>query len=419
MRRCAVAFILSLMFLSSCASTRAFVSPVLMSEGISVEEKLQSAGAERVTVPMPEAFFDGTEWMHRLTSLFEEAEDYILITTFLGSDAPALEPMYHALMDAARRGVRVYFIMDGISSFDMTESKNYMTPLYFLRSAGINLVEYNPVTVTHLFNPATIIVRDHRKMIVIDGETAALGGMNMNYISLGAGEGKTQRDSMYLFHSPSLAAALRDEFVDIWNSVSVEKISAADFPVLPDDGEGYTAYLVSTEGIASMYAALIGSAADDILIFPYLPALDSNMKSALSAAGERGVNVRMVMPVDLRGYAASGIYEALPALIEDTGADFYCSVFGEDGELLPLLHEKLMIVDSRYVVIGSSNFNFRSMSLSEEIALVIDSPELALELEAHAEAITENSFHVTLDEAERLKAEEGNILAYLFTFFGG
>ena len=96
-------------------------------------------------------------------------------------------------MEAAERGVRVYFIMDGLSSFDMTESKNYMTPLYFLRRGGVHLTEYNPVTVTHLLNPATIIIRDHRKMLVVDGSVAAVGGMNMNYISLGSGKNRSLR----------------------------------------------------------------------------------------------------------------------------------------------------------------------------------------------------------------------------------
>ena len=411
--------LLALLLLISCSSTEAFISPELQNPAASFEEKLESIDAVSISVPFPEVYFDGSEWLDRLTVLFNEAEDYILLSTFLGSNAPRLEEMYGALMNAAERGVRVYFVMDGISSFDMTESKNYMTPLYFLRQSGVHLAEYNPLTVTHLFNPATIVIRDHRKLVVVDGKTAAVGGMNMNYISLGAGEGETQRDSMYLFSSPSLASALMDEFVDIWNEVSVEKISTEDFRGYPDESGEYPAYLVSTEYISSMYSALIGSAEDEILVFPYLPALDKNMKSALRAATDRGVDVTMIMPVDLRGYAASGIFQELPDLMESTGCDIYLSISDENGEILPLLHEKLMIVDSRYVVIGSSNFNFRSMSLSEELALVIDSPELAALLKKHAEEIARISEHITLEDAAKLKDEEGNPLAYLFMLVGG
>ena len=178
-----IALVLSILILClSCTSTEAFVSPSFSAQDVSVEEKLLSVGGVPVSVPNPEIFFDGALWLERFTELVEEADDYILITTFLGSDCPELDDLYHALMEAAERGVRVYFIMDGLSSFDMTESKNYMTPLYFLRRGGVHLTEYNPVTVTHLLNPATIIIRDHRKMLVVDGSVAAVGGMNMNYI---------------------------------------------------------------------------------------------------------------------------------------------------------------------------------------------------------------------------------------------
>ena len=415
-----IALVLSILILClSCTSTEAFVSPSFSAQDVSVEEKLLSVGGVPVSVPNPEIFFDGALWLERFTELVEEADDYILITTFLGSDCPELDDLYHALMEAAERGVRVYFIMDGLSSFDMTESKNYMTPLYFLRRGGVHLTEYNPVTVTHLLNPATIIIRDHRKMLVVDGSVAAVGGMNMNYISMGAGEGKTQRDSMYLFNSPSLASALTDEFVTIWNGASMEKIKRSDFASCSSDAETTNAFLIPSDSVPGMYASLIGSAEESVLLFPYLPALDSKMKECVRSAIDKGISVDMVMPVDLRGYAASGIYHGLPDLLRDTGTSVYLTIYGEKGEVLPLLHEKLMIVDSRYVVIGSANFNYRSMTLSKELALVIDSPSLASKLEEHAKKIAEYAVPVTVEEADRLKKEEGNILAYLFTFFGG
>ena len=191
--------ILIVLSLASCASTKDFVSPIAVSDTMSLDEKLSAFGGERVSVPYPEVFFDGTEWMARLTQLIEEAEDYILISTFLGSFSDSEVGLFRALMEAAERGIDVYFIMDGISSYDMTETQKYMTPLYFLKSSGIHLIEYNPLSGMNLINPMTVVIRDHRKLIVIDGEMAAIGGMNLNYISIGAGEGRTQRDSTYLF----------------------------------------------------------------------------------------------------------------------------------------------------------------------------------------------------------------------------
>ncbi len=387
---------------------------------LSLEEKLISFGAEHVTVPYPETYFDGTEWLERITGLIGEAEDYILISTFLGSSSESLDGMYDALIDASQRGVDIYFIIDGISSYDMTETRNHMTQLYFLRDFGINLLEYSPLSATRLLNPSELVIRDHRKLFVIDGELAAIGGMNMNYISMGAGEGKTQRDSMYLFRSPSLSEALMKEFVDIWNRTSVEEISYDDFPIAEENDGIYDAYLLNmgSDSISGMYASLFASASRSVLIFPYLPVLDDNMKKCLSMTSERGVDVTMVMPIDLRGYAAGGVYYFLPDLL-GTGITVYSSTEDEEGNELPLLHEKLMIVDDRYVVIGSSNFNYRSMGLSHELALVIDSRELAEELEEHARMIMKGSHLYTMEEAERLKKEQGNLFSYLFMYYGG
>ena len=416
--------ILIVLSLASCASTKDFVSPIAVSDTMSIDEKLSAFGGERVSVPYPEVFFDGTEWMARLTQLIEEAEDYILISTFLGSFSDSEEGLFRALMEAAERGIDVYFIMDGISSYDMTETQKYMTPLYFLKSSGIHLIEYNPLSGMNLINPMTVVIRDHRKLIVIDGEMAAIGGMNLNYISIGAGEGRTQRDSTYLFESSSLSRALMKSFVRIWNESSVEKIDESMFPIKDGEDGEYSAYLFNMElggdvSIPGMYSSLFNEAEERVILFPYLPMLDKNMKSAVREATERGVDVDFVMPVDLRGYAASGVYQMLPSLIEDTGVGIYITAYGENGEILPLLHEKLMVVDSDKVVIGSANFNFRSMKLSHELALVIESEELAAMLTEHAEKIMAISEYVDYDEAERRKAEEGNVFSYLFTYFGG
>ena len=413
--------VLVLIMLSSCASfTDAYVSGVSQDSSLSLEEKLVHYGAEHVRVPYPEAYFDGTAWLERITKLIEDADDYILISTFLGSSCDSLEGMYEAIMEAAERGVDVYFIIDGISSYDMTETRNHMTQLYFLRDRGVHLIEYAPLSATRLLNPSTLVIRDHRKLFVIDGRMAAIGGMNMNYISMGAGEGKTQRDSMYLFDSPELAGALIKEFVDIWNSTSVEELEYEDFPVEKGGNGIYDAYLLNMgeDSIAGMYASLITSAEHSVLMFPYLPVLDKNMKECIRNATSRGVDFTMVMPIDLRGYAAGGVYYFLPDLIA-TGASVWCSVEDEEGNALPLLHEKLVVVDDRYVVIGSSNFNYRSMGLSHELALVMDSPELAAVLKEHSKEIMKGAHLFTLEEAEMLKKEDGNFISYIFMYYGG
>ena len=376
------------------------------------------------TVDIPEMFFTGEEWLARMTELAGSAEDYILISTFLGSSSELTEPFYRVLMEKARAGVDVYFIMDGTSSYDMTESQFHMTPLYFLREAGVHLLEYNPMSAMHMINPASLVMRDHRKLFVVDGKWEAIGGMNINYISLGAGEGKTQRDSMYLFSSPELASALINEFAAIWNASSVDKIDVSGFKTEPAPSGMYDAYLFnygsgSSDSISGLYGSVFASAEHDIVVFPYLPILDKRMEEAVRLASERGVDIRIYMDIDSRGYAMNGMSYYLPSLIRKTGSEVYLVHEDSDGNELPLMHEKLMIVDSRYVLIGSTNFNFRSMGLSYELSLLIDSPELASVLEAHIAERTEDAVLITAEDADRMKKEYGSLFSYLFMYYGG
>lgn len=410
--------------LVSCSTTSDYLSDYTLSDSIPLEEKLLNYGGTKVSLDMPEMFFSGEDWLERMTELAASAEDYILVSTFLGSSSELTEPFYRILMEKAASGVDVYFIMDGTSSYDMTESQFYMTPLYFLREAGVHLLEYNPMSAMHIIKPSSLIVRDHRKLFVVDGKWEAIGGMNINYISLGAGRGKTQRDSMYLFSSPDLADALIDEFAAIWNASSVDKIDRSKFSVVHSGTGKYDGFLFnygtgSDDSISGLYGSLFASAEHEIIIFPYLPILDKKMEKAVSMASSRGVDIKIYMDIDSRGYAMNGMSYYLPSLIRNTGSEVYLVHSDKDGNELPLMHEKLMIIDSRYVLIGSTNFNFRSMGLSYEISLLVDSPELAAKLKEHAADRTADAVLLTAEEADSMKKRYGNPLSYLFMYYGG
>ena len=143
------------------------------------------------------------------------------------------------------------------------------------------------------------------------------------------------------------------------------------------------------------------------------------MAESLRNAKERGVDVEIWCSQDSRGYAKAGSSWAVAELVKDTGAVFHEVTYDENGELLPMYHMKMMVVDDRYVVIGSSNFNYRSMTLSHEIALVVDSPSFALKAKEAAKESAGQGVVLTEEEAEKAKKEYGNYFAYLFSYFGG
>ena len=216
------------MVLTSCSSTKPFVEGFAADPCLPLEDKLVMGGGIKVSFDYPEMYFDASLFLDRYIELIEGAEDYVIITTFLGSSCEGLEDLYDAIAGKAASGVPVYMIIDGVSSYDMTASASFMTPLYFLRESGVHLIEYNPLSIFNVVNPSTLLVREHRKLVVVDGQWAVLGGMNMNYISMGADNIDLQRDSMYVFNSPSLASCLVDEILcendgDMWHVKSVYK----------------------------------------------------------------------------------------------------------------------------------------------------------------------------------------------------
>ena len=417
--------IIGLIFLlTSCSSTHPFVAEETLDKSVSLEDKLEYYGGREIYVDEPEMFFSGESWLSKLTEEVGKAEDYILIYTYLGSSVPGLENLFSILGAKAEEGVDVYVAVDGSSILDMTETKKYMTSLFPLRDRGVNLLYYSPMSFSHIIEPSKLFVRDHRKMFVIDGKVSAIGGMNLNYISIGAGE-DNQRDSMFLFHSPSLASMLVENFVSLWNEGSVETISLSDFATYKGEGE-YRAWLFngnvysSETSISGMYGSLLNEAEESVFLCPYLPTLDSNMIEGVRLAVEKGVAVTFYCSQDPRAYLKKGMAWGNANVVEKTGITYVDVSKDENGEAYPLFHMKMMIVDDRYLVIGSANFNFRSMALNHEMVLVIDSPSISAKAKEEVmSAIGNNPVIKDREELERIEKEQGSFLGFLIAFFGG
>ncbi len=410
--------------MTSCiSSTDPFVDDFYKDPALSVNEKLEASGAEKLMLSNPECYFDADIFRERYLELIEGAKDYILISTFLGSDCDGLNELYQTIARKAREGLRVYMIMDGTSSYDMTDTKYVMTPIYFLKDSGVHLIEYNPLSFLRAIHPQSLIDRDHRKLVVVDGVYTCIGGMNMNYISLGAEGAALQKDSMYIFKSADFSKALTDQFVKIWNEISVEKIVREDFSTFTEEDASknvLVGYLFnqgpgSDQSMSAMFSALINSAQEEIYMLPYLPLLDKNMLAAFQSAIDRGVHIKMVIPLDMRGYTRKGTAYFFEKLVS-MGVEIWYEQTGPD---VSMLHQKLMVVDGRYTMIGSPNFNMRSMRLSYEIALVIDSEEFAqMSLEQGKDREKKMTL-MDIEYALEHKEKEGSFLSFLVTYYGG
>lgn len=402
--------------LAGCASTRPIAYGPTADSSVPLQQKLEEAGIPYTPITRPDVWYNGNEWRDRVIELVKDAKKYVILTSFLSSNSDQNADLYTAIVEKAKEGVPVYFVVDGSGLFDMTESRKNLIPLMYLNHTPVHLLETKSISAFRLVSTFDLMFRYHQKVVVIDGETMAIGGMNFNYISIGAPPGKDlQRDSMYEFHSPEAIKSFNDWFIDFWNDQSWDRIASDAFPVedAPEGEELHDAWFVNevpgehTQGKA--YGSLISSAKESIEILPFLPALDKNMMKALQEAIDRGVKVSMVISYDKR---TSDRYMYLPLL--EMGVDMRIEPPSEKG----LLHEKLMVVDDCYTLFGSGNFNLRSMALSYESCMILDDPVTAKNCHEHFNELYDQAVYVSPEEAKQWR-NFGKMLMHLMMSVGG
>jgi cardiolipin synthase len=374
----------------------------------------------------PQVYRDGASWSKRAAELIGQAQESVVAVVFLGSWSPQTEPIYQALITKAREGLPVYVVIDASSSFEYTASSLKMKSLHLLREHGVHLLEYNPLTVERIFMLPRLLLREHRKYLVVDGVTVALGGMNFNYASLQeSSHPEGQRDSMYVFQSPQLATLLLEGFVDFWNDNSWDPLAPDTFnrtvsqQSFPEGTmRAWVAdQLAGGDKISRMFTAMFDAATEQVLLLPMMPFLSNEMKASVRKAVDRGVVVRMLLPYDMRDANREPVqYAALDLL--DLGIELYRERQPVEGMQIPLLHEKLMIVDKAYAIIGSANFNLRSMHLANELSLVVEGEEFTTRLRAHFEMLMRDAQLITRAEALSWRNLE-TIPTYLYLYFGG
>lgn len=411
-----------LLFSSGCNSTKYLVKGPSMDTSIPFAEKMEHFDIPKVEVTYPTIYFDGHLWRDRVAELVASAKDYVIISSFLASSSEDLEYLYNLIAEKAKSGVRIYFVVDGTGAFDMTETRFHLIPLKFLRDSGVHLLEYNPLSVSRMVGVTKLMFRDHRKFLIVDGKNLALGGMNLNYISIGADGDDLQRDTMYEFSSPQLCTVMLDGFVSWWNEQTWDTVKREDFSVDYDFGKGeehYTAWFVDqyplSNKLAGFYGSLLTEAKSSVKTLPFLPFFDQNLLSVFRQTGKRGVDVQMMIPFDSRVSNRKGIEYMTKDLLS---MQIDLRMEQESKTSQQLLHEKLMIIDSRYVVIGSTNLNYRSFTLAFEMSLVIDCPSFAMEMEKHFDKIFGDSLPVTVEQADKWRSFE-SWPRYAFGIIGG
>ena len=326
-------------------------------------------------------FKNGQEKFDDLFKAVADAKESIHMEYFNFRNDSISALLFQLLEQKVREGVEVRCLFDGFgnSSNDKPLKEKHLKAL---REKGIQIYEFDKVKfpwLNHAFH------RDHRKIVVLDGVIAYTGGMNVaDYYIVGKPEFGDWRD-LHTRVEGDIVGDLQGVFINFWNKITGEQLSGMQyypgmrdarslFPDLKQDttetagrkliGLTNRDPFTSPKVIHETFLKAIGSAQKQIqIINPYFT-LCSHVKKALKEAIKRGVDVQIMVSAKSDIPVTPRVIERIARQLTRLGAKIY---FYEGG----FHHSKIMMVDSLYSYVGSSNLNSRSLTFDYECNMVV------------------------------------------------
>jgi len=329
--------------------------------------------------------FDGPVTFGMWLESIANAEQFVYFENYLVRDDSIGREVRSALIRKAREGVPVYVIHDWLGCW--ATPRRFWKPL---REAGAKVVAFNPPTVA-LGNPFGALQRDHRKLIVVDGEVAHLGGLCVGNEWAGTKTEAPWRDTGVEVRGPAALSAAR-AFEAMWNRVAEPIFHAATLPERVEAG-GTPVWLIEGEpGRARVYRTLhlaASRARRSIWITDAYFVAPTSLSEALSAAAQQGVDVRILVPAHnnwpIVGSMSRGGYRGL--------LEAGVRLFEWQG---PMIHAKTSVVDGVWCRVGSSNLNSASLLANWELDVGVLDADLGAQLQGLFRADLASSVEIVL-----------------------
>ena len=353
---------------------------------LAIEEAV--AGSPLTTGNQALLLQDGPATYRAMLAAIAAERDHIKMETYILDDDEIGQQFAQALISKQNQGVQVNLIRDSAGTFGISAA-------FFERLAqgGVRVLEFNPV------NPLTAgkdwqwNQRDHRKLLIVDGLTAFLGGINISSVYSGSSFGKHKqakvdnplenlawRDTDLQLQGP-VVGELQRLFVATWQAQKGEPLEGARyFPTPRRVGREVVRAIGSSpeEAFSQIYATLlsaINSAETSIHITNAYFVPDPQLLAALEAAAMRGVDVVLILPGQtdswLVFHAGRAHYERLlragVKLYERRGV---------------ILHSKTALIDGVWATVGSTNLDWRSFLHNYEVNAVVLGAEFGAKVQA-------------------------------------
>ena len=346
---------------------------------------------------------DGPSTYQALYGAMAGATNSIDMESYIIEDDEVGQRFASELKAAVARGVVVNLIYDGVGSISTPKA-------YFddLAAHGVNTLQFNPIDPLKAKAGWDINSRDHRKLTIIDGRTAFVGGINISSVysggsfsqhskeSPGHGQKVPWRDTDLQVDGP-VVADFQKLFMDTWARQKGKPMANADyFPQIGRQGDVVVRAIggTSTEPYSQIYATLVSairSASTSILLANAYFDPDPQLMGALTDAARRGVDVQILLPSVSDTWLVSAAGRRHYGELLEAGV----KIWQRQGALL---HSKTTLIDGVWSAVGSTNLDRRSFLHNDEIDAIVLSAAFGDQMRAAFQADLKQSEPLTLEQ---------------------
>jgi len=339
-------------------------------------------------------FVNGDEAFPAMLAAIDSAQKTISLCTYIFDNDKSGKQFVIALSRAVKRGVQVRVLVDSAGA-----RYSFPSILHKLRRRKVRCARFLPSSLFAPWRVAVINLRNHRKILAVDGRLAFTGGMNIRHGNVLASKPKSPVQDLHFSVEGPVVAQLQEAFANDWAFTTGEVLSGSDwFPEVDESGQ--TIARAISDGPDADYdklrwtllSALAEAQSSVKIVTPYfLP--DTALVTALNLAALRGVRVDIILPGKNNLPFVHCASRAMWWQVLERG----CHVWLMPP---PFDHSKLMIVDGHWVLLGSANWDARSLRLNFELNLECYGREFAQQMDKVIEMKLRGAREVTLAEAD-------------------
>jgi cardiolipin synthase A/B len=347
---------------------------------------------------------DGPTTYQAMYAAIIDAKDHINMETYVMDDDEVGQRFAQALIEKQQQGIQVNLIRDSAGTFS--------TPALFFQKlidSGVNVLEFNPLNPLVSRKEWTLNQRDHRKLLIVDGHTAFLGGINISSVYSGGSFSQSSRkpsngnlawrDTDLQLKGP-VVAEFQKLFLSTWEKQKGPALVVKNYfpPPVPMGKQVVRAIGSSPdESFSAIYATLlsvIGAAEISVQLTNAYFVPDPQLLAVLESAAKRGVDVTLILPSETDSW-----------LVQHAGHAYYTRLLKSGVRIYHrrgvILHSKTALIDGVWATVGSTNLDWRSFLHNDELNAVVLGAEFGQQVQAMFEKDLAASDEVVLVQWER------------------